>query len=102
MIIIVTGANSGLGFEAAKEFAGDGAETILACRNMEKAAKALDKIKSEIPDARTEVRELDLGSLKSIRQFAEKFKKDHSRLDVLLNNAEIMFVGKSCGKCLRS
>ena len=91
-VIIVTGANTGLGFEAAKEFARKGAQTILACRNTEKGEKALAKIKDEIPKAQAEVRELDLASLKSISEFAEKFKTDYSRLDVLMNNAGIMFV----------
>lgn len=91
-VIIVTGANCGIGFEAAKEFARNGAETILACRNIEKATKALDRLKSEIPDAKAEIIQLDLASLKSIHKFAEKFKKDYSRLDVLVNNAGIMAV----------
>ena len=91
-VIIVTGANSGIGFEAAKEFARNGAETILACRSIEKATKALDRLKSEIPDAKAEIIQLDLASLKSIHKFAEKFKKDYSRLDVLVNNAGIMAV----------
>lgn len=91
-IMIVTGSNSGLGFEAAKEFTRKGAYTILACRNIMKATKALDRLRSEIPDAKAEVIQLDLASLKSIHKFAEKFKKDYSRLDVLVNNAGIMAV----------
>ncbi|NHI91647.1 MAG: SDR family NAD(P)-dependent oxidoreductase [Candidatus Lokiarchaeota archaeon] len=89
-VIIVTGANSGIGFEATKEFVRKGAETILACRNEEKASKAFDRIKKEIPDAKIKVMQLDLASLKSIHQFTEEFKKQYSRLDVLLNNAGIM------------
>ncbi|MFX0052403.1 MAG: oxidoreductase [Candidatus Hermodarchaeota archaeon] len=91
-VIIVTGANSGVGFEAAKEFARKGAETILACRNMEKANKAANKIKKEIPKANTVVMHLDLSSLKSVHQFAEEFKAHYSQLNILLNNAGIMFV----------
>lgn len=89
-VVIVTGANSGIGFEAAKEFARKGAETILACRNMEKATKALDRIRGEIPDTKAEVIQRDLASLKSIHKFVENFKRDYSRLDVLVNNAGIM------------
>jgi NAD(P)-dependent dehydrogenase (short-subunit alcohol dehydrogenase family) len=89
-VFIVTGANAGIGFESAKEFARNGAETILACRNMEKATKALERIKKEIPEANAKVMQLDLGSLKSVKRFAEEFKKSYSRLDVLLNNAGIM------------
>ncbi|MFW9854454.1 MAG: oxidoreductase [Candidatus Thorarchaeota archaeon] len=91
-IIIVTGANSGIGYEAAKEFARKGAETILACRNIEKAKKAIKNIKKEIPNANTGVMELDLNSLKSVHKFAEGFKQKYSQLNVLLNNAGIMFV----------
>ncbi len=91
-VIIVTGANSGIGFEAAKEFVRNGAEIILACRNMEKARKALDRLKNEVPDAKIEVIQLDLASLKSIHKFAENFKKNYSRLNVLVNNAGIMAV----------
>ncbi len=89
-IIIVTGANSGIGYEAAKEFSRKGAKTILACRNMEKAKSALAKIKSEVPDSEAEIMQLDLASLKSIHKFAEKFRAKHKRLDILLNNAGIM------------
>lgn len=91
-IIIVTGANSGIGFEAAKEFARKGAQTIMACRNMEKAEKAKDSILQAIPDASVEVMELDLASLASVRLFAETFLFKHDQLDVLLNNAGIMMV----------
>lgn len=91
-VIIVTGANSGIGFEAAKEFARKGAQTILACRSMDKAQSALDKIRAEIPDAPAEIMQLDLASLESVRQFAAAFKAKYDRLDVLVNNAGIMMV----------
>jgi NAD(P)-dependent dehydrogenase (short-subunit alcohol dehydrogenase family) len=91
-VIIVTGANSGIGFEAAREFIRKGATTILACRNMNKAQAALSKIQAEIPNARAEVMCLDLASLKSIHEFVEAFKARYDRLDVLLNNAGIMMV----------
>jgi NAD(P)-dependent dehydrogenase (short-subunit alcohol dehydrogenase family) len=91
-VIIVTGANSGIGFEAAKEFARKGAQTILACRSMAKAQTALNEIQAEIPDAPAEIMELDLASLDSVRQFAAAFKAKYDRLDVLVNNAGIMMV----------
>jgi NAD(P)-dependent dehydrogenase (short-subunit alcohol dehydrogenase family) len=90
-VVVVTGANAGLGFGASKELARKGAEVILACRNMDRAEAALSQITEEIPDAAAEVIQLDLASLKSIRQFADKFKARYDRLDVLLNNAGIMF-----------
>ncbi len=91
-VIIVTGANSGIGFEATKEFARKGAETILACRNINKAKKASDRIKKRISNAKTVIMQLDLSNLKSVHDFAEEFKKNYSSLDVLLNNAGIMLV----------
>jgi NAD(P)-dependent dehydrogenase (short-subunit alcohol dehydrogenase family) len=91
-VIIVTGANSGIGFEAAKEFARKGAHTILACRNMDKAQAALDGIQAEIPDAQAEIIQLDLASLESVHQFAQAFKLKYDQLDVLVNNAGIMMV----------
>jgi NAD(P)-dependent dehydrogenase (short-subunit alcohol dehydrogenase family) len=89
-IIVVTGANSGLGFESAKEFARKGARTFLACRDMAKAQAASDQIQGEIPDVHTETMQLDLASLNSIRRFGDEFKTKVDRLDVLVNNAGIM------------
>ncbi|HSM72842.1 MAG TPA: oxidoreductase [Anaerolineales bacterium] len=91
-VIIVTGANSGIGYEAAKEFARKGAQTILACRNMDKAQSALNQIWAEVPNAKVEIMQLDLASQKSIHAFAEAFKSKYNRLDVLVNNAGIMMV----------
>ncbi|MCB8984456.1 MAG: SDR family oxidoreductase [Ardenticatenaceae bacterium] len=91
-VIIVTGANSGIGLEAAKEFARHGASTILACRSLDKAEAALAEIRAEIPDARAEIMELDLANLASVRQFAAAFQAQYDRLDVLINNAGIMMV----------
>ena len=91
-VIIVTGANSGIGYEAAKEFARKGAKTILACRSMEKALAALNQIRVEIPEAQVEIMHLDLANLESVHKFADQFKTQYERLDVLLNNAGIMMV----------
>lgn len=91
-IIIVTGANSGVGFEASKAFARKGATVILACRSMDKAQLALKQLQTEIPNASAEVIQLDLSSLASVRQFAEAFQAKYQQLDVLVNNAGIMMV----------
>jgi NAD(P)-dependent dehydrogenase (short-subunit alcohol dehydrogenase family) len=87
-VIIVTGGNSGLGYESVKAFSEKGAEVIMACRSIEKgmAAKAeIGKQKGNIS-----VMELDLMDFKSIKTFADNFKNKYDRLDVLLNNAGIM------------
>jgi NAD(P)-dependent dehydrogenase (short-subunit alcohol dehydrogenase family) len=91
-VIVVTGGNSGIGFEAAKEFARKGAHVVLACRNREKARSAMEDIVAEIPGASIEIMDLDLASLDSVRQFAADFKANHDRLDILVNNAGIMMV----------
>ena len=87
-VIIVTGGNSGLGYESVKAFAKNGAEVILTSRSIEKgeAAKTkIGKVKGNIS-----VLQLDLMDFASIKNFAEYFKKKYNRLDVLLNNAGIM------------
>jgi NAD(P)-dependent dehydrogenase (short-subunit alcohol dehydrogenase family) len=91
-VIVVTGANSGIGFEAAKEFARKGAQTILACRSLDKAQTALNQIQAEIPNVPAEIMQLDLASLASVRRFADAFQTKYERLDVLVNNAGIMMV----------
>lgn len=91
-VIVVTGGNSGIGYEAAKAFARKGATTVLACRSMDKATAALFALKQETPDALAEIMELDLASLASVRRFAEAFQANYERLDVLVNNAGIMMV----------
>jgi len=96
--VIVTGGNSGLGFESVKAFALKGARVILACRSVAKGEEAKKQIVKFLPAADIQVMELDLTDLKSIRNFAIKFKQNHSRLDVLLNNAGIMMVPYSLTK----
>lgn len=87
-VIIVTGGNSGLGYESVKAFAQKGAEVILASRSVEKgetAKKTIGTVKGKIV-----VMPLDLMDFASIKSFAENFKKKYNQLDVLLNNAGIM------------
>ncbi len=91
-VIIVTGANSGIGYEAVQELVRKGAQTVLACRNMDKANAALVQIQTEIPNGSAEVMQLDIANLASVRQFAGEFKGKYDRLDVLVNNAGIMMV----------
>ncbi len=89
-VVIVTGANSGLGLESTRLLAGRGAEVIMACRNQTKGEQALTLIKKEIPSAKLTLMSLDLSSQQSIRDFAEAFKQRYSHLDILLNNAGLM------------
>jgi len=91
-IIIITGANSGIGFEATREIVRKSAEVIVASRDSFKAEAAILKIKDEIPDAKLKFMELNLANLDSVRKFAEEFKSKYTRLDILLNNAGIMMV----------
>ena len=91
-VVVVTGANSGIGLEAARRFSIGGADTILACRSEQRGRRALLEIRSEHPHARARLIKLDLGSLTSIERFAREFDACHSRLDVLVNNAGIMAV----------
>jgi NAD(P)-dependent dehydrogenase (short-subunit alcohol dehydrogenase family) len=89
-MILVTGGNSGIGFEAARQFARKGAHVVLACRDARKGHDAVVAITSEHPRASVEAMELDLASLASVRAFAEAYRTRHQRLDVLCNNAGVM------------
>src|SRR5262249_26244094 len=90
--IVVTGANSGIGFEAGREFARQRAAVVLACRSMDKANAAIAQIRSTYPGAAVEAMELDLASLNSVRVFAEAFRRNHDRLHILCNNAGVMAI----------
>jgi len=88
--VVVTGANSGIGFEAALQFARKGAHTVLACRDPVKGLFAADCIRAELPNSNVEVLQLDLASLRSIRSFTKEFGMRNRKLDVLCNNAGVM------------
>ena len=88
--IVVTGANSGLGFEASRAFAAGGARVIMACRNAAKAESARQRILTEHRGASVEVMTLDLASLASVRRFAGELATRTNELHVLCNNAGVM------------
>lgn len=90
--IVVTGANSGIGFEATKIFASKGASIIMGCRSMDRALKAKESIINEHPTAKLKIELLDLSSFDSVKQFAINVKKHTNSIDILLNNAGIMTV----------
>lgn len=87
---IVTGANSGLGFETSKALAGAGASVVMACRTQSKAQAALDAIRAAHPQANVSFAPLDLADQTSVKTFAENFGRQHQNLDLLINNAGVM------------
>jgi NAD(P)-dependent dehydrogenase (short-subunit alcohol dehydrogenase family) len=89
-IAVVTGANSGIGYEMARALACKRAIVILACRNKDKGEAAVRQIDQEYPEAKAELMQLDLSDLASVRRFAGEFASHYDRLDVLINNAGIM------------
>jgi len=91
--ICITGANSGLGLEAARNLVDVGAHVIMACRNVEKADAAAQSLRSG--KGSVEVRQLDLASLASIRQFSAQLLADGIELDGLMNNAGLMALDQS-------
>ncbi|KAF8739008.1 Enoyl-(Acyl carrier protein) reductase, partial [Rhizoctonia solani] len=87
-LAIVTGANSGIGLEAARAFAGMGARVVLACRNKERGEEAKKSIVESTGNLEIEVEILDCASLSSVRDFLSRWKKKESkRVDILVNNA---------------
>lgn len=91
-IAIITGANSGIGYDAARELAKKNATVIMACRDKAKGDKAAGMILDDYPRAKVQVMQLDLADLDSVKGFAEKFHTEYDRLDILINNAGIMAV----------
>lgn len=88
-VFLVTGANSGIGYETARILAGKGARVLMGCRSKTRAAAAIAKIREEFPQADLTYIPLDLGDLESIREAAALVGQER-RLDVLVNNAGIM------------
>ena len=88
--IVITGANSGIGFEATKLLADKGAHVIMACRSQARAEAAREQILQAMPGAQLTLKTLDLSDLQSIRDFAAALHSEYTSLDVLLNNAGVM------------
>ncbi|MDQ8701081.1 oxidoreductase [Streptomyces sp. LHD-70] len=85
---VVTGANSGIGHVTARELARRGARVVLACRSEARGTEAVSRIAAELPGAEVEFAPLDLGDLKSVREFADSHAP--ARIDLLINNAGVM------------
>lgn len=89
-VVIVTGANSGIGYQTTLELAKRGARVIMACKEMKDAEKAIQRIIKKSGNDKIELEYLDLGDLDNVRYFAQEMHKRLNRLDVLINNAGLM------------
>lgn len=89
-VVVITGANSGVGYESAVALAAKGAQVIMASRSMDKLQRAEQDLLQHAPKAKVDLRRLDLGDLKSVSTFAEEFNASYDRLDLLMNNAGVM------------
>jgi NAD(P)-dependent dehydrogenase (short-subunit alcohol dehydrogenase family) len=97
-VAVITGANTGLGYETARALAEHGAHVVLAVRNLDKGKDAVARITAASPRADVGLQELDLTSLDSIRAAARQLRSDHDRIDLLINNAGVMYTPKSTTK----
>ncbi|CPW51427.1 SDR family NAD(P)-dependent oxidoreductase [Mycobacteroides abscessus] len=94
-VAIVTGANTGLGLETAKALAAHGAHVVLAVRNAEKGKAAADAITAAHSNADVTLQSLDLSSLESVRRASDELKARYDKIDLLINNAGVMWTEKS-------
>jgi NAD(P)-dependent dehydrogenase (short-subunit alcohol dehydrogenase family) len=93
--VVITGANSGLGFETAQVFAARHATTVLAVRNLDKGKAAAERILAAAPGADVILQRLDLSSLDSVREAAGELSDRHERIDLLVNNAGVMWTQRA-------
>ncbi|WP_102418872.1 SDR family NAD(P)-dependent oxidoreductase [Mycobacterium sp. 4858] len=97
-VAVITGANTGLGYETAAALADHGARVVLAVRNLDKGKDAAARIAAKSPHADVALQELDLTSLDSVRAAAQQLKADYDRIDLLINNAGVMYTPKETTK----
>jgi NAD(P)-dependent dehydrogenase (short-subunit alcohol dehydrogenase family) len=95
---VITGANTGLGFETAAALAAKGARVVMAVRNLDKGKDAVRRIEQATPGAQVDLQELDLTSLESVRAATEALNANHDAIDLLINNAGVMFTPQSSTK----
>ncbi|MGE8377255.1 MAG: oxidoreductase [Sphingobacterium sp.] len=93
-IILITGANSGLGLQASTVLSSKGAQVIMTARNLKSGNEAISLIKKKNANAKLDLMQLDLSDFASIHQFSHEFHKKYKQLDVLINNAGVMFPAK--------
>ena len=97
-VVVVTGANTGIGYHTAAVLAYCGAHVVLAVRNLEKGNTALSRIVAASPGADVTLQALDLSSLDSVRTAADALRSAYPRIDVLINNAGVMYTPKQVTK----
>ena len=95
---VITGANTGLGYETAAALAAKGANVVLAVRNLDKGKEAVRRIEESTPGAQVTLQQLDLASLDSINAAARELRDRHDAIDLLINNAGVMWTPKSTTK----
>ncbi|MCV7285196.1 SDR family NAD(P)-dependent oxidoreductase [Mycolicibacterium wolinskyi] len=93
-IAIVTGSNTGLGYETARALAAKGAHVVIAVRNLDKGREAVDRMRVAAPKADLKLQALDVGSLDSVRTAADELRSAYPRIDLLINNAGVMYPPK--------
>jgi NAD(P)-dependent dehydrogenase (short-subunit alcohol dehydrogenase family) len=97
-VAVITGANSGIGFEAAAALAGKGGHVVLAVRDLAKGEQSAARITNRYPEADLALQELDLASLGSVRAAAEDLKAAYPQISLLINNAGVMGTPKASTK----
>jgi NAD(P)-dependent dehydrogenase (short-subunit alcohol dehydrogenase family) len=97
-VAVITGANTGLGYETALALAAHGAHVVLAVRDLDKGKDAISRIVAQSPQADVALQELDLTSLESVRAASRQLRADYDRIDLLINNAGVMYTPKSTTK----
>lgn len=94
-VVVITGANTGIGKETAIDLAKRGGKVYIACRNKERGEEALKQIKEISESENVHFLQLDLASMESIRQFSKRFHELETQLHILINNAGVMAVPKA-------
>jgi NAD(P)-dependent dehydrogenase (short-subunit alcohol dehydrogenase family) len=94
-LAVITGANTGLGLETAMALTAHGATVVLAVRDLDKGKDAATKITAASPGADVSIQRLDLSSLDSVREAAHDLRASHDRIDLLINNAGVMYTPRS-------
>uniref|UniRef100_A0A1B0DCK1 Short-chain dehydrogenase n=1 Tax=Phlebotomus papatasi TaxID=29031 RepID=A0A1B0DCK1_PHLPP len=97
-VVVITGANSGIGKETAMDLARRNAKIYLACRDYDRCELARQEIIQATGNTKIYNRHLDLNTLDSVRKFVEEFSMEEKHLDVLINNAGVLYLPHSITK----